>query len=404
MVSRTRVFSTVAFFALVTIAWVLAQSSSLTDILGPNFELRPSDFALRVYNATGSSITEGQLVYLSSWDETNRAWRVALADADDPTKRAQYVCLAASIGDTKYGRVAKGFQSSASLNTNGATVGDPVYESATAGGWTLAAPSGADQDVVVVGRVSVVSATVGVIQFGIEETPQKRGTSSLQDSAVSSAKIAADTIAAGDIAAGAVGTSEILDGTILNEDVNAAAAIARSKLAEDALAVYGISIENVRSDAGAALTAAETAGTFDVTVGTNTIIVNGEVTDNETEVSVCYVKFILPAEYVAAGDVTVRLRCALIKTGAPTDNGSTIDVEAYEQTDNAVGADLCATAAQSFAAMDTWYNKDFTVTAAGLVAGDVLIIKITSSVIDSEAGGGTIVFNMEPKILIDIKG
>ena len=54
-------------------------------------------------------------------------------------------------------------------------------------------------------------------------------------------------------------------------------------------------------------------------------------------------------------------------------NGSTIDVEVYEQTGNgAVGADLCTTAAESWAADDTWYTKDFVVTAAGLVAGDIL--------------------------------
>jgi hypothetical protein len=184
------------------------------------------------------------------------------------------------------------------------------------------------------------------------------------------------------------------------------ASIARSELVEDALQPYGITIEQIRSNAGASLTAAETAGTFDITVGTNTIVANGEVTDNETEVSVAYFQFVLPPEYVAGGDVVIRMPAALIKTGSPTNNGSTLDIEVFEQSDaGAVGADICATAAVTFAALDTWYNKDFTITATDLVAGDVLNVKITSSVVDSEAGAGTIILNLAPpKVLLDVKG
>lgn len=183
-------------------------------------------------------------------------------------------------------------------------------------------------------------------------------------------------------------------------------AIERDDLATETSAVYGIPINRIVSNAGAALTAAETAGTFDVTIGTNTYLANGEVTDNETEVSVAYTQFVLPPEYVAASSVTIRLPCALIKTGSPTNNGSTIDLEVYEQSDaGAVGSDLVTTAAQTFAALDTWYTKDFVVTGTGLVAGDVINIKITSSVIDSEAGAGTIIFNLAPpKVLLSIKG
>lgn len=183
-------------------------------------------------------------------------------------------------------------------------------------------------------------------------------------------------------------------------------AVPRAQLVEDALQTYGIPVNRIVSNAGAALTAAETAGTFDITIGTNTILANGEVTDNETEVSVAYTQFVLPPEYVAGGDVTIRLPVALVVTATPTNNGSTIDLEVYEQSDaGAVGADLCATAAQTFAALSTWYNKDFTITPTGLVAGDVLNIKITSSVVDSEAGAGTIVLNLAPpKVLLDIKG
>jgi hypothetical protein len=227
------------------------------------------------------------------------------------------------------------------------------------------------------------------------------------DAATGAVTFAAGEIVAADLATSSVETAEISNGTIINEDVSASAAIARSKLAEDALQIYGIPISEIRSDAGASLTAAETAGTFDITVGTNTIVANGEVTDNETETSVAYFQIVLPPEYVAAGDVTVRMPSALIKTGAPTNNGSTLDIAVYEQSDaGAVGSDLSTTtAAATYAALDTWYNKDFVITATDLVAGDVLNVKITATVIDSEAGAGTIVLNLAPpKVLLDVKG
>jgi hypothetical protein len=201
-------------------------------------------------------------------------------------------------------------------------------------------------------------------------------------------------------------TGDILDGTIANADISASAAIARSKLAEDALQAYGIPISSLMQTTGIALSASETAGNFDVTVATNVIKANGEVTDNETEVSVVQFQFVLPPEYVAAGDVSIRLRSALVKTGSPTDNGSTIDVAVYEQADAAVGSDLSTTtAAGTYAALDTYETDTFVITATGLVAGDILNVVITASVIDSEAGAGTIVLNMDPpKVLLDVKG
>lgn len=211
----------------------------------------------------------------------------------------------------------------------------------------------------------------------------------------------------GDATMSGAGVVAIGTGVIVDADVNASAAIARSKLAEDALSLaMALPIASLRSDAGASLTAAETAGTFNVSVAANVILAQGEITDNETEVSVCYGQVVLPPEYVAAGDVTVRVPCALIKTAAAVNNGSTIDVAVFEQAAGAVGADLSTTtAAATFAADDTWYNKDFVITATGLVAGDVLNLKFTSSVVDSEVGAGTLRLNMgAPIILLDIKG
>lgn len=212
------------------------------------------------------------------------------------------------------------------------------------------------------------------------------------------------TVSSGSWAAISLTADNISDGTIANADISATAAIDRSKLAEDALAVY--QVRDIRNASfGAALTATEAAGTFNWTLGTNTIVLSGEVTDNETETSVGYFQVILPPEYVAAGDVRVRFRSALVATDTPTNNASTFDLSCYEQADGAVGSDLVATAAVTYAALDTFYDKDFTVTATGLVAGDILNCKMTAAIVDSEAGAGTITWTADPpKLLLDIKG
>ena len=182
--------------------------------------------------------------------------------------------------------------------------------------------------------------------------------------------------------------------------------ISRASLVEDALAAYGIPISRLAGPTGIPLVASETAGTFNVSLSSHVWKAQAEITDNETEVSVVHFQFVLPVEYVAGGDISVSLRCAIIKTGSPTDNGSTIDVAVYKQADGAVGSDLSTTtSAATFAALDTWYTKTFVITPTGLVPGDILNVEITSSIIDSEAGAGTMRLNMDPpKVLLDVKG
>lgn len=200
----------------------------------------------------------------------------------------------------------------------------------------------------------------------------------------------------------ATGSITFAAGEIVNADINSAADIARSKLAEDALQVHEVELKTATFTS---LAGAEAAGTFNAKYAANVIKLEGEVTDNETEVSVGYFQFILPPQYVAAGDVTVRFRSELLKAGSPTNNGSTLDLECYEQADAAVGADIVSTAAVTYAALDTFYSKDFSVTATGLVAGDILNCRVTASIIDSEAGGGTIIWTSDPiKVLLDVKG
>jgi len=180
-----------------------------------------------------------------------------------------------------------------------------------------------------------------------------------------------------------------------------AGTLTRADLTEEALAAYGIPVNQIMAADGAALAVAETAGDFFLSLGTNFVELRGEEANNETETSVGYIQFILPPEYVAAGDVKIRFRCQV--DGAGTNGASTLDVEAFEMSDGAVGSDICATVAESFAAKSTYYNKDFTITATDLVAGDILVIKVTAAVIES-ASSPLAFYSDPPKMLLDIKG
>lgn len=111
----------------------------------------------------GETLAVGDLVYPSGWDATTGKIKVAKADADgaNPLKAAWMVASSIIIANA-IGVVASEYELTGQ-NTDAATVGDPVYLSATAGGWTLTAPSGAGKTVQHVGVVTGKSATVGKV-------------------------------------------------------------------------------------------------------------------------------------------------------------------------------------------------------------------------------------------------
>jgi hypothetical protein len=219
---------------------------------------------------------------------------------------------------------------------------------------------------------------------------------------------------AGNIIATFDGTNrkiEVPSGAVLDLDAAtttltlAAGTVARAALVEDALQTYGLSVFDLRQTTGIPLVASETAGNFNVLVSANVIVAQGEITDNETEVSVTQFQFTLPPEYVAGQPVQVAIPCQIVKTGAAVDNGSTIDVSAYWQLGQVVGADIVTTAAQTFAAMDQSYVKVFSLDPALLVPGYTVNVVISASIIDSEAGAGTLRLKMDaPYMKLDIKG
>ena len=148
------------------------------------------DAAREVSNKSGSTITAGKLVALSGWDETAQLPTIVLADADADLP-ADHV-LPASIVNNATGLAKSTFRLTAQA-TNGFAVGDAVYLSATAGGWTHTAPTAANAVQQVVGKVAVVHATTGVVELDVRPVTVI-DTDAIQAKAVTPGKIAlADT-------------------------------------------------------------------------------------------------------------------------------------------------------------------------------------------------------------------
>lgn len=119
------------------------------------------------FTADGN-ITAGQLVYVSGWDTTESQLKLKVADADAAASARDLYWVPVAILDTETDGVAYKTGALTGQNTDAASaVGDPVYLSTTAGGWTLTAPSGTADHVVEVGTVAVKDATTGVVHFDL---------------------------------------------------------------------------------------------------------------------------------------------------------------------------------------------------------------------------------------------
>jgi hypothetical protein len=165
---------------------------------------------LPVDNSTGGTLTAGTLVYISGYDASTGAPQITKADGD--SHFAEYV-LNADIANAAAGVVYRGY-TLGSQNTSGSSIGDPVYLSATAGGWTGTALTGAAQVSQKVGVVVTSHASTGQVQFDLPGEILKLGSGHIQAKSIGLSAMADGTDgqlitwdASGVIAAVATGTS-----------------------------------------------------------------------------------------------------------------------------------------------------------------------------------------------------
>jgi len=111
------------------------------------------------------------------------------------------------------------------------------------------------------------------------------------------------------------------------------------------------------------------------TPGTDALTLQGVDFGGTTSDEKCAFEFVLPQQYRAGSAVTLRVKAGVLTT--VSDTSLTVDASVWEDAgDGSVGADLCATAAQSINSL-TPANKDFTITPTGLAPGDRLLVKLT---------------------------
>lgn len=185
-------------------------------------------------------------------------------------------------------------------------------------------------------------------------------------------------------------TMEIPASTVTNAAVSPSAAITRTKLAQESLAIYPVDFAALRvwNNLTTPLPSAATAddlGLYVGTFGTNAPrVATGDL--KAAGATTMYTRFQvpLPPEYQDGETVVIRISCGMETTVA--DTTATIDVECYEiDRVGGIGSDLCATAAQSINST-TYAEKSFTITASGLAAGDMLDVRVAVAVNDGGTG------------------
>jgi len=184
-------------------------------------------------------------------------------------------------------------------------------------------------------------------------------------------------------------------------------AYARTNLRQDDNAVYAVPMVDLRVWDALATVLPGTSADDDLalvggTFGSATPKISTGDVKASTVTRYARFQFQLPVEYVAGASVTLRLHAGMTTNAA--DTSATLDVECYKSDGEAgVGSDLCATTAQDIN-NTTKADKDFTITATGLSAGDVLDIRLAVAVVDAATDTAVIADIGAIEMLVDIKG
>ena len=113
----------------------------------------------------------------------------------------------------------------------------------------------------------------------------------------------------------------------------------------------------------------------------------------------------IPAEFQAAETVSVVISAGMTTT--ISDTTATVDVEAYEVlTTGALGGsptDLCTTAATTINSV-TFADATFALTSSGLIAGDLLDVRITIAIVDGATATAVIGTIVKVALVCDIQG
>lgn len=211
---------------------------------------------------------------------------------------------------------------------------------------------------------------------------------------------------------GLTGTGTITPstGSVLNAHVADGANIARTKLAQDSVQVYGINPLDVRIHDAPASFLTTTAGTDDLgliagTLGTDYPVLRTSDAKATTVTQYGRFLFTLPPEYDPGQTLQLQVKAGMITT--ISDDTATVDAQVYKHDDaSGVGADLCATAATTINTLVSAgvTTVTFDITPTGLVAGDQLDVRLAVAITDSATATAVIGEITKVALLLDIRG
>jgi len=177
---------------------------------------------------------------------------------------------------------------------------------------------------------------------------------------------------------------------------------------EDAV-IYDIPLDAWRKDDFTALPVAGDGvnlGFIDAAhAGTSPHKLRTESIQGETEVETARTQFVLPAEYVAGQSVTFRMRAKCDTTSGGIPGTKTVDLACRKMGSgvDVFSADLVSTGAQT-TVNNTYTDEDFVITPTTLSPGDVLDLKITST-LEETSGTDNVEHDIcRTELLLDIKG
>ena len=194
---------------------------------------------------------------------------------------------------------------------------------------------------------------------------------------------------------------------VVDAHVSPNAAIQRSKLQQEDLSEFVIPLPSGRTWDHAATNSPEAPGSDDLGLATGapgTQAISYQTGDVKTTTISRKAGFTvaLPQNYVAGQTVVIRTHAGMLTT--VSDGAATIDVECWKSSEAATaGSDICATGAQSIKSL-TLADIDFTITPAGLDAGDILEVVVTIAITDTATGTAVIGILGSLKLACDTKG
>ena len=158
-----------------------------------------------------------------------------------------------------------------------------------------------------------------------------------------------------------------------------------------------IPLGRVRGSTGLVTTATPADAVWAYSISSNVHSLVGNTADGTTKTSTGTFQWRVPDNWRPGQTLSVSLSVKLVSvTGTGVaNNGSDIDVTAFKQSALAVSADLCSTSAQTFAALDTRYDKSFTIDMTAVRAGDLLNFTVVGRAIENDAGNGTLQVQLE---------